>query len=106
MSDDPKDETAQELPTPAGFIENPVIIAYLPERAVAAGKYEVMICHPEGWDERHYGILLADIIRHLYNATSLSPKKIFTWLKRELKHPTSPATQVYKSSTPPGSTIN
>tara|TARA_Y100000310_G_C20020329_1_gene507077 strand:+ start:249 stop:497 length:249 start_codon:yes stop_codon:yes gene_type:complete len=76
------------------ILENPVILVHQPDYAGAG--YETLIFNrdsdPLGCS--HYGILIADIIRHVAQAMNVAESDVSEWVQRELDQSTSEVTRL------------
>ena len=80
----------QETPPPGTFrIANPLVIMFADERGE-------VICHihPSEHCPTHetYGLLIADLVRHVSRAFKVSEEAVWEWVDKERGHPTSPIT--------------
>ena len=50
--------------------------------------------HIEGRTYEQYGILIADLVRHVANAFKVREEEVWEWADKERSHQTSPATEI------------
>jgi hypothetical protein len=50
--------------------------------------------YPEDMDYKGYGILIADIVRHVANAFKVREEQVWEWVDKERDKPTSPVTEI------------
>lgn len=68
------------------IVTKPLIIVY---REDENEKIKCTIWPPEDHDFRHYGIIIADVIRHTAAAFGVPEQSVFDWVKKEMKKPTT-----------------
>ena len=64
-------------------IENPLIICFEHD-----GK-TITHLHPGERTHEQYGILIADIVRHIANAFKVREDEVWEWVDKERRHPTT-----------------
>jgi hypothetical protein len=69
-------------------IEKPLIVVFKND-----GKIQTHL-FPEEASYKEYGILIADIVRHVANAFKVHENDVWEWVDKERDRPTSPATEV------------
>jgi hypothetical protein len=69
-------------------IEKPLIICFENE-----GKIQTHL-YPGERDYKGYGILIADIVRHVANAFNVHENDVWEWVEKERDHQTSPVTEI------------
>jgi hypothetical protein len=69
-------------------IEKPLILVFEND-----GKVQTHL-FPEERGYREYGILIADLVRHVANAFKVRDNDVWEWVDRERDHPTSPAIEI------------
>jgi hypothetical protein len=72
-------------------IRNPLIIVFENEDKVQTHLY------PGKRSYKEYGILIADLVRHVANAFKVNENDVWEWVDRERYHQTSPATEIEPS---------
>jgi hypothetical protein len=50
--------------------------------------------HTDGRTHEQYGILIADLVRHVANAFSVREAEVWKWVDKERYHQTSPAIEI------------
>jgi hypothetical protein len=50
--------------------------------------------YPEARTFKQYGILIADIVRHVAKAFKVSEDDVWEWVEKERYRPTSPVTEI------------
>jgi hypothetical protein len=50
--------------------------------------------HTEGRSYEQYGILIADLVRHVANAFNAREEDVWQWVDKERHHQTSPAVEI------------
>lgn len=50
--------------------------------------------YPEERSYKQYGILIADIARHVARAFKVNENDVWEWVDKERDHPTSPVTEI------------
>jgi hypothetical protein len=68
-------------------IEAPLIIAFKQDDKVQTHLY------PGRYTHKEYGILIADIVRHVANAFKVHENDVWEWVDKERDRQTSPATE-------------
>ena len=70
-------------------VKNPLVVMF-------KGPEGEVICHlhPEGYTYQHYGLLVADFVRHIANAFNVKEEAVWEWVDKERYHQTSPVTKV------------
>jgi hypothetical protein len=80
---------AETAPPGTFRIANPLVIMFADERGE-------VICHidPSEHCPTHetYGLLIADLVRHVARAFNVSEEAVWEWVDKERGHPTSPIT--------------
>ena len=69
-------------------IRNPLVIVFENEDKIQTHLY------PGDRSYREYGILIADIVRHVANAFKVSEDDVWEWVDKERYHKTSPAVEI------------
>jgi hypothetical protein len=69
-------------------IESPLIIAFEQD-----GKVQTHL-HPGRFTHKEYGILIADLVRHVANAFKVRESDVWEWVDKERDSPTSPVTEL------------
>lgn len=69
-------------------IENPLVIVFEND-----GKIQTHL-YPGERNYKQYGILIADIVRHVANAFKVDENDVWEWVDKERDHPTSPAVEI------------
>jgi hypothetical protein len=64
-------------------IENPLIIVFEHDGKI------VTHLHPEERTYEHYGMLIADIVRHIAKAFKVSEEAVWEWVDKERHRPTT-----------------
>ena len=72
----------------AHLIENPYIIVHQPEWL--HGKMEIILGSLEGHHHSHFGIAIADVIRHVAQAYDVDEADVLQWVHEEMDDPTTP----------------
>jgi hypothetical protein len=72
-------------------IESPLIIVFEND-----GKAQTHL-YPGSYGYEHYGILIADIVRHVANAFKVGENDVWEWVDKERDNPTSPAIELKPS---------
>jgi hypothetical protein len=79
-----------QVPQPGTFrIENPLVIMFADERGEV-----VCHLHPSERCPTHetYGLLIADLVRHVARAFDVGEEDIWEWVDKERHHPTTKIT--------------
>lgn len=79
-----------QIPQPDTFrIENPLVIMFADERGDV-----VCHLHPSERCPNHetYGLLIADLVRHVARAFSVEEEDVWEWVDKERHHPTTKIT--------------
>ncbi len=71
-------------------IDNPHIVVFSRE-----GELETDILHKPGDRYATFGIMVADIVRHIANAFKVEEKFVWLWVDKERYKPTSPITEIH-----------
>ena len=101
MSDDkPKLETAESQ----GTITNPLIIVC--EHPEDSGKYQIMLGGPPHMTYEHFGLLIADIIRHTAVYKCVDAEQVLEWVHRELESPTTETETLRNPNSPPDGIVH
>lgn len=50
--------------------------------------------HTEGRNYQQYGILIADLVRHVAKAFKVHENDVWEWVDKERDQPTSPVTEI------------
>jgi hypothetical protein len=69
-------------------IKDPLIIVFEIDGAIQTRLYT----GDRGYEQ--YGILIADLVRHVSNAFKVPENDVWEWVDKERHHPTSPATEL------------
>jgi hypothetical protein len=69
-------------------IDSPLIIVFEND-----GKIQTHL-YPGEKSHKEYGILIADIVRHVSNAFKVDEDDVWEWVDKERYHQTSPATEL------------
>jgi hypothetical protein len=69
-------------------IENPLVIVFEND-----GKLQTHL-YPGERSHAQYGILIADIVRHVANAFNVHENDVWEWVDKERYKPTSPVTEL------------
>jgi hypothetical protein len=69
-------------------ITNPLVIVFEQD-----GQVQTHL-HTEGRNFEQYGILIADLVRHVANAFSVRENEVWEWVDKERYHQTSPAIEI------------
>lgn len=67
-------------------IRNPLLLTF------RAGPENTNVTHiypPEGWDHKHYGLLICDVVRHVANALKCNEDQLWEWIDKERYKPTT-----------------
>ncbi len=70
-------------------IENPLIVVFQNDD----GKIQTHL-YPGKRGFEQYGILIADVVRHVANAFKVSENDVWEWVEKERYRPTSPITEI------------
>ena len=101
MSDDkPKMEPAELQ----GHITNPVIIVC--EHPKDPEKYQILLGGDPTWSHEHFGLFIADIIRHTAVYKRVEPEQILEWVQRELDNPTTDTITDRNPNAPPDGIVH
>lgn len=68
-------------------IEKPLLIMFEQDHKI------VCHIHPEGYDHKHYGLLICDLVRHLSRAFKVGEDEIWEWIEKERRKPSTQITQ-------------
>ena len=68
------------------IVTKPYIIVYETEDGNGT---KVEIWPPPDYDFRHYGLLVADVIRNVAAAFHVPEQSVFDWVKKEMNKPTT-----------------
>jgi hypothetical protein len=71
-------------------IKNPILIVFGDDE----GKLITRIHRPEGWSHKHYGMLMADIVRHVARAFEVREDDVWEWVDKERDHPTTEVEEI------------
>lgn len=52
------------------------------------GTLETDLCAPDGFTHQHYGLAIADLIRHVAALYEVDPVDVLIWVHKELDSPT------------------
>jgi hypothetical protein len=69
-------------------IESPLVIMFREDKHI--------VCHihpPKGWDHKHYGMLVCDLVRHIARAFKVEEDEVWRWVDKERRKPTTEITQ-------------
>jgi len=66
------------------MVSNPIFLMFEQD-----GKTHCHVHQPPDWGHEHFGLAIADLIRHVANAYSVSEEDVFEWVKKEMDRPTS-----------------
>jgi hypothetical protein len=69
-------------------IESPLIIVFENDGEIQTRLY------PGDHGYKDYGILIADLVRHVANAFKVSEEDVWEWVEKERSNPTSPAVEI------------
>lgn len=69
-------------------IKDPYIIVFQNDDYVQTRLY------PGSWGYKEYGILIADLVRHVANAFHVDEAEVWEWVDKERDKPTSPVTEL------------
>ena len=69
-------------------IKEPLVIVFENDGRIQTHLY------PGERSYQQYGILIADIVRHVANAFHVHENDVWEWVDKERDHPTSPVTEV------------
>jgi hypothetical protein len=69
-------------------IEKPLIICFEND-----GKTQTHLYTGE-WSYKEYGILIADVVRHVANAFNVQEDDVWEWVEKERYHQTSPVVEI------------
>jgi hypothetical protein len=69
-------------------IEAPLIIAFEQDGKVQTHLY------PGRFTQKEYGILIADIVRHVANVFKVNENEVWEWVDKERDRPTSAVTEL------------
>jgi len=69
-------------------IENPLIVCFENDGNIRT------IRNPGKRGHQQYGILIADIVRHVSNAFKVDENDVWEWVDKERYNPTSPVTEL------------
>jgi hypothetical protein len=69
-------------------IEKPLIVVFENDGQVQTHLY------PGDRSPAHYGIMIADIVRHVANAFKVHENDVWEWVDKERHNPTSPVTEL------------
>ncbi|HWA95723.1 MAG TPA: hypothetical protein VG844_14065 [Terracidiphilus sp.] len=69
-------------------IEKPLILVFENDGKVQTHLY------PEERSYKEYGIIIADLVRHVSNCFNVDERDVWEWVDRERENPTSPATEI------------
>jgi hypothetical protein len=65
-------------------IQSPLLIAW------REGRRTYYVLHPpQGYDHRHYAMLLSDLVRHVANHFNIDVREVWQWIDAERFNPTS-----------------
>jgi predicted SnoaL-like aldol condensation-catalyzing enzyme len=70
-------------------IENPLLVVF----KNGDGDIETHI-HSADMRYEEYGIVIADVVRHVANAFKVSEWDVFEWVNKEIDHQTSPIVEI------------
>ena len=73
---------------PVMKIQAPLIIAFKDEDKIQTH------LHPGELGYKEYGILIADLVRHVANAFKVHEDDVWEWVEKERYKPTSPVTEL------------
>ena len=80
--------------TSAGATDKPIMIS---EPLLVMFEHEGrVICHihpPKGYNHKHYGVLVCDLVRHLARAFKVEEDEVWKWIDAERSEPTSDIVQ-------------
>jgi hypothetical protein len=68
------------------IVKNPYIIVCGADDGMGT---KVQILPPPDFDFRHYGLLVADVIRNVAATFNVPEQAVFDWVKKEMKKPTT-----------------
>ena len=66
-------------------IHDPLIVIYRPEE----GGEAITLIMKSDLSHRHFGLLVADLIRHIAAAYQVREEDVVEWVNREMNHPTT-----------------
>jgi len=69
-------------------VEKPLIIVFENDGEIQTHLY------PSNAGYEAYGILIADVVRHVANAFNVHENDVWEWVDKERERPTSPATEI------------
>jgi len=69
-------------------IRNPLVIVFKNDEKIQTHLYPGELSYKE------YGILIADIVRHVANAFKVGENEVWEWVDKERHHQTSPAIEI------------
>jgi hypothetical protein len=72
-------------------IESPLIVVFENDGKVQTHLY------PGKWGYKEYGIVIADVVRHVANAFKVYENDVWEWVDKERDAPTSPAIEIKPS---------
>ena len=72
-------------------IESPLIIVFENDGEIQTRLY------PGERTYQHYGLLIADVVRHVANAFKVNENDVWEWVDKERYDPTSPVTEVKRN---------
>lgn len=67
-------------------VSSPLLLVTLNEESNTI----VRIHPPQSYTHKHYGLLVADIVRHTARAFAVSEADVWEWVDKERKRPTTP----------------
>jgi hypothetical protein len=71
-------------------ITNPILIVFEDDE----GKLITHIHRPEGWTHEHYGMVIADVARHIARAFDVREDEVWKWVDKERDHPTTDVEEI------------
>lgn len=66
-------------------VGNPLVIMF----QNASGSTETHIHPPFDWTHEHYGLLIADLVRHVAATYHVHENRVWEWVEKERRHPTN-----------------
>lgn len=73
-------------------IINPWVIVHQP--GGLGSPIETILGEPPNANHKQYGLLIADLIRHVAKAYDIDEANVFEWVQKEMDNPTSPITRI------------
>ena len=67
-------------------IERPWVIVHCPD---GTDKMETILAGPPDADHKSFGLVIADIIRHVARAYGVTEEAVIEWINKEMKNPTT-----------------